>query len=188
MIFEEYNLYDLGFDDGYTKGYQKAIDTLKATKNDYKNGHIEGFNKGYKQGLNTAWECLKKIFYIEEDGGINFEKLEEIFDIDPYISDYRIPAIIYIIKHYSIEEIVKRINKYEENKDKLNVGDEIITTDLNEKGIIVKDDGRFIYYCGKVETMGAGIGKVKREYCKKTGKSYPEFIKILNQLNEDKGE
>lgn len=190
MTNNEYSLYDLGFDEGYNKGYQKAIDTLDAASDRYKSGRIEGINEGYKQGLNTAWECLKKIFYIEEDGGINFEKLKEIFDIDPYISDYRIPAIIYIIKHYSIEEIVKRIKEYEKYDKEFKIGDEIIAPNLikDEIGIVVKVTDEFIYYCAKSEVMGTATGYIRKERCKKTGKNYPEFIKILNQLNEDKGE
>lgn len=88
-----------GREDGYDKGYACATNKFKKLNTN--------FDTWYDKGLESAWECAKKICCVPSCGGYSFEELKEIFG---YIFADDIMA------KYSIKEVIAKILEYEMKK------------------------------------------------------------------------
>ena len=87
------------FDKGYKQGFWDGKE--EAANCDCRD-NMEG---AYNQGLNTAWECAKKIVCYTQYGGLGHYHLNEIFGIDSYSK---------IFLDNSASEAIAKIKAWEE--------------------------------------------------------------------------
>ena len=128
-----------------------------------------------------AWENARKIMLGTEEGGYSADELAEIFGRDfgtTYTILYKCDAL----------EVAAKIKAYEEEKNKIRIGDEVFSYVFNDKGIVTKIGSNNIItiVCDKISSISTSIDKVH-----KTGKSYPqivEYYKFLEQYSKDKKE
>ena len=79
----------------------------------------------FKDGMETAWELANKIL------SMNGDTLTQIFGTNYLIGNEHSTGIFYIFKNYSSQEVLDKIEAYEDNK-KLKVGDIV---EINRDGI-----------------------------------------------------
>lgn len=129
-------------------------------------------NAAYRKGLEDAWEAARKI------GSNSMCSLEEMgFDFSQCAVDDYNPSW-FVVKNYSASEAIEKIRQYEQEKEEIKVGDEVITAS------------------GKAVVMG--VGPVHFEYVyadgshgydevknvKKTGRHFPEIAEVLQKMKE----
>jgi hypothetical protein len=93
-----------------------------------------------------------------------------------------------VLCNYNGVEAAAKIKAYEEEKNKIHIGDEVFSYAFNDKGIVTKIGSNNIItiVCDKISSISTSIDKVY-----KTGKSYPqifEYYKFLEQYSKDKKE
>ena len=140
--------------------------------------------KSYEDGLNDAWDCARKVIIDKCEGGISYDERTKIFG-STFVTD--------VMKKYTASEAIAKIKEYEVKQkqgNELNIGDEIIITLPNalykgEKGIVTQADTQIDGYA-RIMFSDGYENSYKIKAIKKTGKSYPEFVNILEQLKEDK--
>ena len=138
-------------------------------------------DKSYEDGLNEGWENTRKIIFSKADGGYDVDELVEIFD-KGFSTTYD------ILQKYDGSEAAAKIKAYEEEKNKIHIGDEVFSYAFNDKGIVTKIGSNNIItiVCDKISSINTSVDKVY-----KTGKSYPqivEYFKFLEQYSKDKNE
>lgn len=136
-------------------------------------------DKSYEDGLNDAWDNARKVEVSSVDGGFSIDEMEAIFD-DIEANN--------ILCNYNGVEAAAKIKAYEEEKNKIHIGDEVFSYAFNNKGIVTKIGSNNIItiVCDKISSISTSIDKVY-----KTGKSYPqifEYYKFLEQYSKDKKE
>lgn len=124
--------YDKGYKQGKDDAYANTTDCLKVGK-----------DTAYKQGLADAWECMKKICRI-----IPVDDFAKVF------GDERVKNLCDIIMYISPTEAIEKVKEYDKkhfdvpDNCKIEVGDEVYVTDLNEYAIVIEivsdDDGDFV--------------------------------------------
>ena len=135
--------------------------------------------KAYQRGLNDAWECARRLLFNVEDGGMSTSELCEIFHRNGFYN---------ILKDYSAQEVMKRIEDHEKQKDAIKVGDELeqITNSGNPTGVscIVTNigDDKFngITEDGKAVTCSSQIYR----WWRKTGRTFPQIEEVLKAMRE----
>lgn len=154
--------YDKGFEDGYKNGI--------ADGNINDGTFAKKIQEAYENGLNNVWE------YVEKLGQLTIKEIYEIFGVE-YDNIYG------IIADYTPSEFIKAIKAYEEQKNEIHVGDEVVSDSFDEKGIVthITDKNCVSLICGMSSMINTYLDKVH-----KTGKSYPQIVEILEQLKGDK--
>lgn len=105
VTMEEQKLYDdftvSVFQRGYEKGYEEgkgqtwSEETLKTE------------SEMYAKGLNDAWECARKLMFVESKGGLSVGEHVEIFgNVEP----------AEILKNHTASEVIAKIKEYEEQQ------------------------------------------------------------------------
>lgn len=116
--------YQEGFDDGYKEGLHCGeVDGVM---------NIQVDEVSYQRGLNDVWECARKIACDPDYGGYSSEALMKMFNST---------SLYYIFEHFSAQECIAKIKKYEETQ-KIKVGD--IVTVLGDIVIIGDKPNEFI--------------------------------------------
>ncbi len=122
----------------------------------------------YQRGLNDAWDAARKLMLDTNHGGLTNYEIEEIFGVDEEQT----------IINYSASECIEKIRQYEQEKEEIKVGDEVITS------------------AGKAVVIGVGpvhfefvfadgsTGYDKVENAKKTGRHFPEIAEVLAKMKE----
>lgn len=163
-------------DEAYTKGYTDGRKQAK-TQAELDVAHdIENVAKeNYQKGLDDAWECARKINCTLNDGGIKYNELYDIFGmINQHI----------IMHQFSASEALEKIKSYEEEQNKVRVGDEVESY-LSRKYIIYKlsDDGKTAY--GLDLTGYPVIQNVFiASKAKKTGRHFDEIETMMEKMRE----
>lgn len=152
----------------YTAGYEDGWRKRNDDDQDYKDGLADG--------MIEAWECAKKLMLSTEDGGIDPQKVEEIFGYSYY----------YVLQNDSASEAIAKIKEYEEKQkqaDEIKVGDEVQSCDTRYIVVRIRDNGTFeaIGACGTDE--GLDLRKFH-----KTGRHFDEIEKIMKQMIEEESE
>lgn len=158
--------------------------TIKAILDNQNNKLIKYFKpsaveESYQRGLEDAWKCARRLLFNVEDGGMSTSELCEIFHRNGFYS---------ILKDYSVQEAMKRIEDYEKQKDAIKIGDEIeqITNSGNPTGVscIVTNigDDKFngITEDGKAVTCSSQINR----WWRKTGRTFPQIEEVLKAMQE----
>lgn len=142
----------------------QGIDKLKKYDDD-------GIECSYQKGLNDAWATAKKVMLAEEDGGLSFAQLYQIFNTDKIKS----------IFNYTAEQVIKKIEEYEKIESEIRVGD--VVKDLYGRCGVVVQVGRYEYkvFYSDLTTI---VTELKTDIIK-TGRHLDEVNNIINVL--DKG-
>jgi len=139
----------------------------------------EGFDVGrtlndgkYEKGINDAWEAARKI------GSNSMCSLKEIgFDFSQcVIPDYN-PSW-FVVKNYSASECIEKIRQYEQEKEEIQLWDEVING-RNFKGTVtdIKDDGVLTIFCQDRTWINSHT-----RFWKKTGRHFPEIAEVLEKM------
>lgn len=147
----------------------------------YTTGYVDGTNNTAKEfepelkrakedGLAEAWECARKLMLSTEDGGIDPQKVEEIFGYSYY----------YVLQNDSASEAIAKIKEYEEKQkqdDEIKVGDEVQSYDTRYIVVRIRDNGTF----EAIGACGTDGGLDLRKF-HKTGRHFDEIEKIMKQM------
>lgn len=163
--------YEDGYENGFVAGHLKAEKSGQSFYED-----------GYKRGLADAWEAARKI------GSNSMCSLKEMgFDFSQCaVPDYN-PSW-FVVKNYSASEAIEKIRQYEQDKEEIKVGDEVVGTYTGEEEtepfVIIRKipEIKPTYYFGIYSKSG--------EFCqgglklKKTGRHFPEIAEVLQKMKE----
>lgn len=131
-------------------------------------------SKAYQRGLNDAWEAARKIV-----DSRNFTELSSVFDGgNDETRGYTFRTPYYVINNYTAEEAIAKLRAYEEAQE-IHVGDEVETVCEKFVVTLIGNDNYF-----GVEKGGALISASK-DYCKKTGRSFPEVAALLDKMKDN---
>jgi len=147
-----------------------APDLEQVRKEAYKDGYNAGFGKkihtSYQEGLSDAWEAARKIYDISQ---------EDRLEIFPEASTF---VVADICDRYSASECIEKIRQYEQEKGKIQVGDEVISP--NGKGVVTEITDIYVRIM-----YAKGSGQVvKQEDLTKTGRHFPEIAEVLAKMKE----
>ncbi len=162
MKKQEQDLIDQAVDQAYTRGYKKAeedyyIQTEKDRESSYQ--------LGIEVGRNEAWEAASKV--------IKMGEYSRKFEVFPECGDGEYP-----FDKVSASEAIEKIKAYEEKKQEIKVGDEVIFEEPDFTGIVLYVDE---FVC--VITPNFDIIRVKKEQVKKVGHSI-KIADVLARLKE----
>lgn len=131
-------------DQAYQKGLEegkKAFDLLESER-----------NSEYQRGLNDAWEAAKKVVLNPDEGGLDFQELNEVFNCDTIQQVFR--------RHNTLSEVIAKLKAYEEKQkadDKIEVGDEVDA--YGNKGVVTYMYEKEDVYCVMMRDGSASIRK-----------------------------
>jgi len=124
--------------------------------------------ESYQRGLHDAWECARKIALSVEDGG-----MRDVFNVDTCYS---------IFIRYSAQEVIKKIDEYEKQKDEIKVGDEVIAYPgiSNSPFVVIMVNEEAVY---GIDASGLYRGCARSEAdFTKTGRSFPEIAEAMKAI------
>ena len=154
----------------YTTGYNDGV-----KDGNINNGTFEAkIKEAYEKGLNDAWECAKKITLPVSHGGASWEKLKEI---------YNYPSYPQVMKEFSAAEAIAKMEK----ANKIEVGDEVITTYNETRGVVTRlfENINGVPFATQINCYG--VSEIDNlEDLQKTGRHFPQIAEILKQMREDK--
>lgn len=160
----ELNLLNQTFDSIYNRAYESGYEVgqKKREKDD------QDYKDGLEDGKMLIWQFIGKL------GKLTIGELYETFG-DEYNSIYD------IIFDYSPSEFIKAIKAYEEQKNEIHVGDEVVSIYGNRGYVtcITEDELCVLYPDGTV-------GHSTATTYTKTGRHFPQIVEILEQLKGDK--
>lgn len=87
--------------------------------------------KTYSDGMSDAWKLVRKLYLEEEDGGIPFSDMNEIFGI----------AAFRDIVKMDVKDVIKKISEWQDSKA-IHIGD-IVTNKFSGKRAVVVDMNEF---------------------------------------------
>lgn len=172
----------------YFRNYSESKSELKTTKQIIRDICDMLPDKSYEDGLNEGWENARKVVIKPSVGGFTVGALDEIFGNGETGEDPMCLAHDAILSNYNGFEAAAKIKAYEEEKNKIHLGDEVFSYAFNDKGIVTKIGSNNIItiVCDKNSRVTTTQDKVY-----KTGKSYQqiiEYLKFLDQYSKDKNE
>lgn len=166
MTFEEREAYDKGYKDGISDGNISNGTFAKRVK------------EAYENGLNTAWECARKIYLNTDENGLSGNALYAIFG----------EREGYILKEYSASEAIAKIKEYEEKQKadaEIKVGDEVVCKSpvMVCRAVVT----RVLTDKSSVEYMNVDgcFGAVNTRWIIKTGRHFPQIAEMLKQMSEE---
>lgn len=145
-------------------------------KEAYDKGYDDAAEEKYNDGLADAWEAARKIYLPIEYGGIPADVLRQIFNNKSASG---------IFKKVSASEAVEKIRRYEQEKEEIQVGDEVIPRETEYDTMIVtrlwKDD----YDSDCIDAIGfdGRISSFLVSRVSKTGK-HCEIAEVLQKMKE----
>jgi hypothetical protein len=151
--------YQRGYEDGFVAGHLKAEKSGQSFYED-----------GYKRGLADAWEAARKICtnWVLPDS-----VLSEIFGMGKTIDD--------IMKENTASEVIAKIRAYEQEKEEIQVGDEVNAP--FGKAIVVNIDS-VAEKIWLVYADGHGGFEYFKDAPTKTGRRFPEIAEVLQKMKE----
>ena len=145
--------------EAFEKGYSTAVAEQECAVR----GAAE---KAYQRGLDDVWECMKEITHIVRDQGT----MIDLFGCRTFGA---------LLEKYTPSECIEKLRQYEQEKE-IQVGDEVLFED--EKGVVIVPEENGHY--AAAFTAG-GMRICEPDYkLRKTGKHYPEIVKILQEMRK----
>lgn len=146
--------------EAYEQGYNRGTHDAKKVFE----GHAD---EAYQKGLDEAWNAARKLLLLEREGGL---------------STFGGLHCREVVSQYSASTVINCIRKYEQEEEKLHVGDEVEWVD--EKYVVTYIDSE-----NKTADMihtkdGSVVEEVYYENCRKTGRHFSEIIKALEKMRE----
>jgi hypothetical protein len=130
-------------------------------------------NEGYQQGLSDAWEAARKIAVNEDYGGLSTEAICKIFSTENVYL-----GLASIFDNFTASEAIEKLKAYEQEKERIQVGDEVITA--SGKAVVTGvGPVHFEYVCAD-----GSIGYDEVKNVKKTGRTFPEIAEVLRKMKE----
>ena len=141
--------------EAYEKGWKEAED------------HYEkGYNDGYDTGLSDAWEASRNVI------ALSTVDRREVFGSEYMYS---------ILEKHTAAEAIEKIRQYEQEKEEIQVGDEVAYKhDKNLKGFVYQVDRHVV----RGVTSGAVNFQWIRDTVVKTGRHFPEIAEVLQKMKE----
>lgn len=137
------------------------------------------YDAWYEKGLADAWEAAKKVAYYWIWSGQTSEA-EEIFGTDDVIA---------IFKSYSASEAIEKIRQYEQEKEEIQVGDEVKSGD--EKYIVLQkylnniDELMVVLFNRRDGEIGTWhMYNANGAIFEKTGRHFQEIAEVLRKMKE----
>lgn len=136
-VFLECEVREKDIDDNtYTLRYKNWYGD-KYSKTDYvKDNVLHTTDEIYNKGLNDAWNLTKKIVLLARDGGYSWQELKDIFGYTDRES---------VFETYTPQEALAKVKAYEEECNKIKVGDVVTTNGSELEGIVTKVVGHVVY-------------------------------------------
>ncbi len=156
------------YQQGYTDGCKKHEVEIHAI------AYAKGIEDGYQKGLNDAWDTARKILLSKKDGGLlEYDERKAVFGYGNYFL---------VLKKCSASEAIEKIRQYEQEQEKIKVGNEV--DGKCGRGIITKisDDGDHF----NVMWENGSTGYYMREDFKKTGRHFSEIAEVLRKMQEER--
>ena len=126
--------------------------------------------EAYEQGLSDAWEAARKIIYMPEADLLNL--FTECYAA--------VCTSVQVFLKYDASECIEKIRAYEQEQEKIKVGDEI-ETPSGLKGYVVNfTDDELVHY---VSSEGR-FGTIGMSAVSKTGRHFPEIAEVLAKMKE----
>ena len=145
-------------------------------------GVNQGYEKGYQKGLEDAWETAKKLVW-----ETCVSDLTEMGFFEEHETDYASK----VLEKYTAQEAIEKLKKYEEQKDKLKVGDEIEWYpygDINTRAVILTvNDLGFTEVCSDGSVIGHRYTDGDSPY-RKTGRHFYTGVKALVRAMREESE
>lgn len=167
------NFYDLNTDS--LKSYIEELDTNKENTEENKteilNDTDNTNSKTYEDGLDDMWEYIKKLLL-----NISLDDLNNMFNVRNYT---------YIFKNYNSSKVIEKIKEWE--KSQFQVGDEIISTISNTKGVITFMYGFDNMVCILWED-GSCEETTEVDNLKKTGRNLKQELDNMKNILINEGE
>ena len=144
--------------EGYEKGWKEAEDN-----------YFDGYSNGYDAGLDDAWKAAKKIWEYDTT------TLKEIFGEGVMRMDW--------FMKFTASEAIEKIWQYEQEKGKIQVGDQVENTQTGVKFIVT--------HLWKNNRGEQGVSGFNRECSAfsttlslvvKTGRHFPEIAAVLEKM------
>lgn len=150
-------------EEAYEEGYKtaKVQCNIQAEKDLREVGE-----RHYQEGLSDAWEAAKKIAYMysEDRQKIFGENLiQNIHDI------------------YSASEVIEKIRQYEQEKEEIQVGDEVATDAGNRASVLYENPDGTQAFVFKSDGTAAWWTKSALH---RTGRNFPEIAEVLRKMKE----
>ena len=149
---------DEAYAKGYKEGMQLSIDDAK-------------LKEEYKRGLADAWEAAQKIGCGTAQGGFSPEMMQNIFGTSCFSSN--------VFHELTASEAIEKIRQYEQEKEEIKVGDEVVSEDDIKAVVIDMDD----YLLHVLDENGVVQGW-PREDVAKTDHHFPEISAVLEKMRE----
>ena len=144
----------------YQRGYEKAYDTAYA---DAEEIYESGKRAMYQKGLKDAWDAARTLW--------NTPNRKEIFGHTAFNT---------VLTTLTAQEAIEKIRQYEQEKEEIQVGDEIETPSGLRGYVVNFTDDELVHYVsseGRFGTMGMSA-------VSKTGRHFPEIAKVLQKMKE----
>lgn len=124
---------------------------------------MNGYEKGFYAGRNDAWNFVKKLFYCKSRGDF-----------------------INLLNNCSYQEAKDTYEKWEKEKNKIQIGDEVKDKDLEDKGIVTCT---LATRCDVLWFDGSVSEDVPMNDLCKTGRHFDEIQNLLKTIErEEKNE
>jgi hypothetical protein len=138
--------------------------------------------EAYEKGLSDAWKAARRI------GSNSMCSLKEMgFDFSRcVVADYN-PSW-FVVKNYSASECIEKIRQYEQTKEEIKIGDEVIRHYKNE--FMEGDDAPSIFLSEEDENFrclafngrSIMIAEYPKNQYRKTGRHFPEIAAVLEKM------
>ena len=167
----------IGTEDG-----KQHIDFHEVVKTPYKEPDLEATKQEvYQRGLAEAWDAARKI------ASIPTAELHTMFDKEVYYDT--------VFRDCTAPEALSKLAAYEEQKEhedaEFRVGDEFITKNNKDLGVIVGADAKGVLVLWKddsdifYENNREFTTKWAKERFAKTGRHFPEIAEVFKKMQEE---
>lgn len=146
-------------DDAYDRGYKKCL-------SEHKFDMPCSICDDYERGLNDAWDAAKKLAMMDT---------ETSEDVTGYFGLFR------IMENLTPGEAISKLRAYEEEKNKIHVGDEVRRISDGVKYVVVEPKNEFDRACG-FSMNGIWYGE-RPDAIRKTGRRF-DIESILKEMSE----
>lgn len=152
--------YEQGYENGFVAGHLKAEKSGQSFYED-----------GYNRGLADAWDAARKIIHMPEGDLLNI--FTECYSA--------VCTALQVLLKYDASECIEKIQAYEQEKEEINVGDEVIdhTQSKAYTGFVIEVQSADVL---KMMSLKDGIWSVRRSNVDKTGRHFDEVEKLLEAM------
>ena len=155
--------------EAYEKGFKNAVHNCPGgclyVEQARKEAYAEGRKVGIKDGKCEAWEATRKISHM------SMAERNEVF------GNFK---MVGVTDNFSASEVIEKIRQYEQEKEEIQVGDEVIAP--MGVAIVTKiTSDRFLF----IHADGSYGFDYKKDAPRKTGRHFHEIAEVLQKMKED---